>query len=159
MSYNTDKYHQSYPPNNIANSYPPPPPGPPPPIAQTIYQPPPPPQGPPAYQHESLMQENHEHKKDREEDDEPEHWLTMILKMKFLRILTRFIDQGSPLMVYSLMKIWASNIIALVIAMVPPILRIIYFLIVYKHIDPCGVLYLAAFVIAACLTPIPSKYI
>ncbi|KAI8890021.1 hypothetical protein K501DRAFT_169753 [Backusella circina FSU 941] len=76
--------------------------------------------------------------------------------MKFLRLLTRFIDQGSPLLIYSLMKIWASNVIALVIAMVPPILRIAYFLIVFKHIDPCGVLYLAAFVIAACLTPIPA---
>jgi hypothetical protein len=94
---------------------------------------------------------------EEEEEGEPKK-LTRMEKLKEIMIYARplalmlFIDAGLPLAIYYLCKQWLSQLVALIISGIPPLLRVIYVFWKKRHIDMLGCIFVIAFVLSAVLS-------
>jgi hypothetical protein len=94
---------------------------------------------------------------EEDEEDEPKK-LTRMEKFKEIMIVARpllvtlFIDAGLPLAIYYLCKQWLSQLVALIISGIPPLLHVIYVFWKRRRIDLLGCIFVIAFILSAVLS-------
>ncbi|KAG2209809.1 hypothetical protein INT47_001958 [Mucor saturninus] len=95
---------------------------------------------------------------DTSEKKEPEATLTNKEKMKLIAqyvmplVTTLLIDVALPLILYYVLKIWLSLIVALVLSGIPPLLHIIYKFWKKRKVDVLGCIIVIAFILTAVLS-------
>lgn len=72
-------------------------------------------------------------------------------------VLLLVVDLAIPLAIYYIFRIFTTEIIALIVSGIPPLLRVVYILIRYRRIDILSCIFVVSFVVSGVLSIVNGK--